>query len=440
MDSIVSRRRFGSLFGRLGGVALAALALGACAAPAEESEPNAQPEATGKTSQALAPNLSFFSIDSYEDSLRAALQNANGMGGYSYAIYKNGSLLRSGAAGLARKSPQVSWTADTPFSMMSMGKTITAAAFVKLIAERDDISLGSSVKEYLPKEWHEDAHFNPVTFRHMLSHTSGLTTGTDPWSGIEAQVETNVLPAGSTVMVDGQSRPAGVGTYYYSNTNFTLGRVVMAYMLDKTLAEINEGFGLGPSHSAYTYRARVMQSIFFPIGLDTTKVDVKPIGASPAGFYSADGTKSYFEPTDGSTVLDAGAGYWNLSAKSYAKFLDALVNGKYDVVKNGSTIEIWKHMTTMVAATNTSNVGLGLFRVTGDRGDYYTHNGGWSNGQAGACSRWMVYPNGLSAVWVMNSGVKNANGDVVCPVANQQQMMVDAYDNAWSGVIAVPLP
>ena len=401
---------------------------------------------TEATSLALSPKV--FSVALYEDALVNALENTTGYGGdwggYAYAIYQNGKLLRSGAAGVARYSPHVAWTPDTPFSMMSTGKTITAAAYVQLIAEREDISLGSPITPFLPDGWNPDPHLAPVTFRHLLSHTSGLTTGTDPWSGVKIQVETNVRPAGSTAL-DGNGNvvPAGVGSFFYSNTNFTLGRVMMAYMLDLPQAQMMEGLGAGDLYSASVYRSRVLSSIFAPIGLDSSKVDVQPIGQNPAGFYGLVPLEDsgwsllawYFEPTDGSTIRNSGAGFWNLSVKSYGKFIDALSHGQYTVVTNGATIDPWEHMTRMVDATNSTMVGLGLFRVTGAYGDYYTHNGGWSNGSAGACSRWMTYPNGVSAVWVANAVVRDANGNTQCRVANEGQMMIDAYDNAWTTIV-----
>ena len=431
-------------------VALSALALASVAVEAagprnsdqkstSVNKRSVRPENTEAKSSALSAKI--FRVALYEDALVNALENANGTGGYSYAIYQNGKLLRSGAAGFARYSPYVPWTPDTPFSMMSMGKTITAAAYVKLIAEREDISLLSPITPYLPDGWSPDPNLAPVTFRHLLSHTSGLTTPTDPWSGIKIQVETNVLPAGSSVPdANGNIVPAGVGSFFYSNTNFTLGRVMMAYMLDKPQAQTLEWLGAGDIYTTHVYRSRVLSSIFAPIGLDSSKVDVQPIGGYPAGFYGlapigAGGASllvSYFEPTDGSTALNSGAGYWNLSVKSYGKFLDALSHRKYRVVTNNVTIDPWEHMTRTVNATNS---GLGLFRVPGAYGDYYTHNGGWSNGVVGACARWMVYPNGVSAVWAMNAAVQDGNGTPQCPVANEGRMMIDAYDNAWTPII-----
>ncbi len=435
-------RRFASLRCCFGGVALAALTLGACALPADQTEvdhgEDLESEDIGKTSSAYG--ISVFSINLYESALVSALENTNGMGGYSYAILKDGWLLRSGAAGLARRQPQIPWTEDVPFSMMGLSTTITAAMYVQLIAERTDISLASPVKPYLPKGWSVDPHFDSVTFRQLLSHTSGLTTNADSWEGVEKQVATNVLAPNSAMVVNGTVVPAGVGTFFYSNTNYALGRAMMG-VIDGDAAGAAYAAALGQSdeYAAMVYRGNVHDRLFAPIGLDSAKVEAAPIGDYPAGFYSANGASSYFEPTNYSTLLLAGAGYWNLSVLSYGKFLDALVNGKYNLkTSGGETLDIWKAMTTMVNASNSSNVGLGLVRKQTDRGNHYTQDGMWTNGSAGACARWMVYPNGLSAVWVMNSVVKDADGVVSCPVKGSTDMMINAYDKAWTAPLASP--
>jgi hypothetical protein len=412
-------------------------------APNQESD-----EHTAKSSEPLA--YATFDLDAYELTLARALGGPNPVG-YSYAIYQDGALLRTGAAGNARLpfydgtslSGGVPWTADVPFSMMSMGKTITAAAFARLFAERGtDALFDTQARFFLPTGWKPDSDFDTVTFRMLFSHTSGLTTSVDPWAADKTEVETDVLPPGSTSMANGNTtpQPAGVGTFFYSNTNFTLGgRVLMAYVLDEGAARMAQLYGMGPTYTSQVYRLRVLSSIFAPLGLGMTQVDDRPIGQYPAGFYDMSGSQFYFEPTDGTTILNAGAGYWNLSVKSYGKFIDALSHGKYDVVKpDGTVVSPWKAMTTMVAATNSPDVGLGLFRAHGQHGNYFTHDGGWTNGKAGACARWMTYPNGLSAVWVVNSAKPGSNGKLVCPVNSSQQMMVDAYDNAWSAPIILP--
>lgn len=407
---------------------LASIALGACTA-GDDGDVGAEQADTTSAPLVITP-INVFSYDAYENALRDALDGAGAIG-YSYAMYQNGSLKRSGAAGMARLQPAMSWTADVPYETMSMGKTITAAAYVKLLAQKG-ISLDAKVAPYVPFTWSKDADFDP-TFRQVLSHTAGFTTGVDPWSGVKTQVASGVLPPGSFVLeYPVTTIPAGQGTFYYSNTNFTLARVMMGYVIDKPTAMAQEILGNGPSWTAWTYRDWVLGNIFGKIGLWTSSVDAQPVGTQP-GTYNEDGSEVHFDPTDGSTVLDSGAGYWSISMKNYAKFLDALVNGKFDVVdSSGKVTKIWTEMTTMASATNTSRVGLGLFRAPGNKGNYYTHSGGWSKGNVGSCGRWMVYPNGVSVVWIMNSAKKDADGKTVCPVSNGQQMMVDAYDNAWA--------
>lgn len=429
MNSLSSRRPPLSL------IALAPLFLSVAGCAGPEVDSSVAPPDVGTTTSALIPMVMEFSNDAYEDALAAALaeaQAASGSGGYSYAMFRGGQLVGSGQAGSSR--PGVPWTADTPFSMMSMGKTITAAALVRLLAERPGVSLESRVVDYLPAAWTPDPDFAPVTFRMLLSHESGLTTGVDSWTSVKQQVETNVRPPNSSVIKDGLRWDAGVGTYFYSNTNYTLARVVMPYIMDPETAAANEALGLAPVSTALAYRAKVVDSLFAPIGLGFSQVDVKPIGPTPAGFYDDSGTNVWYVPNDGSSIFEAGAGHWTLSSKSFARFLDALYRGRYNVISGGVRHNIWMEMSESGEGTN----GLGVYRVTGERGTYFTHNGGWSNGTSGACARWMVYPNGLAAVWVMNSVIDNANGDTTCPLSSSSTKMVSAYDEAWLPAKANP--
>jgi CubicO group peptidase (beta-lactamase class C family) len=418
--------------------ALCPLALGSAGCVAS-TDPTGEVDGAERdsTTSALVPIAEEFSDAAYEDALSSALhqaQLASGVGGYAYAMFRGGQLVGSGRAGNTR--PGVQWSPDTPFSMMSMGKTITAAALVRLLSERPDVSLDSPVIDYLPASWTPDPDFAPVTFRMLLSHESGLTTDVDTWASIETQVETNVRPPNSFAIKNGLRVPAGVGTPYYSNTNFTLVRVTLPYVMDQATADAKEQLGLGAWYTATTYRSRVVESLFHPLGVDYSTVDVLPIGTAPAGFYDDSGQQIWYVPNDGSSLLGAGAGYWTLSVKNYARFLDALFRGRYDVLSEGLRHRIWGQMSESGAADG--NGGLGLYRTTGERGTYFTHNGGWSNGASGACARWMVYPNGLAAVWVMNSVVTNGSGDPTCPLSGSSSKMIAAYDDAWLPAVAQP--
>jgi D-alanyl-D-alanine carboxypeptidase len=90
----------------------------------------------------------------------------------------DGSLLWSGAAGIAREN--VPMTSDTPIYIASVTKLYTATA-VMLLIERGTLSLDDPVAKYLPSELINGIHVykgkdysGEITVRELLSHTSGI--------------------------------------------------------------------------------------------------------------------------------------------------------------------------------------------------------------------------------------------------------------------------
>jgi Beta-lactamase len=83
-------------------------------------------------------------------------------------------------------NPQTNMTSQSRMGVMSMSKTITATAVVKQIAKLSDagqnISVDSPITSFLPSQWVRGPNVDNLTFRHLMTHTSGLTpmTTADP--------------------------------------------------------------------------------------------------------------------------------------------------------------------------------------------------------------------------------------------------------------------
>jgi CubicO group peptidase (beta-lactamase class C family) len=110
-------------------------------------------------------------------------------------------------------------TEDTIFDAASMTKVLVTAPAILLLWERGQISLDAPVMTYLPPF---GAHGKEaVTIRHLLTHTSGLTTGLSrffPWSGYDKAIE--------MACAQRLSHPAGT-VFTYCDVNFIiLGEVV----------------------------------------------------------------------------------------------------------------------------------------------------------------------------------------------------------------------
>ncbi len=90
--------------------------------------------------------------------------------GIGVAVIKGDRVLMSKGYGMANVEQQMPVTAETMFESGSVGKMFTAAGIMALVEEQK-IALDSSVRRYLPDA---PAAWQPITIRHLLSHTSGI--------------------------------------------------------------------------------------------------------------------------------------------------------------------------------------------------------------------------------------------------------------------------
>ncbi len=96
---------------------------------------------------------------------------ASGAPGLAYAVIENGQI-RASARGVKRVGGGGKVTADTPFVIGSITKSITALAVMQLV-EADKVDLDTGISNYL--EEFEGGPAADVTLRQLLSHTSGYS-------------------------------------------------------------------------------------------------------------------------------------------------------------------------------------------------------------------------------------------------------------------------
>jgi len=110
-------------------------------------------------------------------------------------------------------------TEDTIFDAASLTKVLACTPAVMLLVERGLVELDAPVKKYL-SEFPSDGE-NPVTIRHLLTHTSGLRPGISTkgdWQGVKGALD-------QVALEKLQAQPGTV--FRYSDINFiTLGAVV----------------------------------------------------------------------------------------------------------------------------------------------------------------------------------------------------------------------
>ena len=99
--------------------------------------------------------------------------------GLSISIVKNGNIVWEKYFGQANIDEDIPVDESTMFILSSISKTITATALMQLF-EQGLFALDDDINNHLPFEvYHPDFQTTPITFKMLLSHTSGIK---DNWS------------------------------------------------------------------------------------------------------------------------------------------------------------------------------------------------------------------------------------------------------------------
>ena len=98
--------------------------------------------------------------------------------GFAYAIVKDGRLVVGEGVGKARigRDGDLNMTRSSRLNVMSVTKTTTAVAILQLL-DQLNLSVDSKIDPWLPAEWVKGLGMwgsNGLSFRHLLTHTSGL--------------------------------------------------------------------------------------------------------------------------------------------------------------------------------------------------------------------------------------------------------------------------
>jgi CubicO group peptidase (beta-lactamase class C family) len=268
----------------------------------QQPGPGEQPT-RGVTQQLLA---------SYADKLEARLKNRSV--GFSFTIAGSGNnFMISRAGGDARRAPDSGtrkMTADDKFNIASVSKTITAAAVMKLLNEKN-ISVDSSVKSYLPPNWALGPNFDSITFRQLLTHRSGIRC-----DGEVTYQNLKICVAGG---VNLRLKPVQT----YNNSNYALFRFIIPRLngYPTTPVKIDESKLSGIY--AKLYADYVKQYVFAPLGL--SGIDLRPAASNPGLAYQYP-TPVQAGESFGDMTETSGSRGWNMSSKQLAIFLYNLLN------------------------------------------------------------------------------------------------------------------
>ncbi|MBI1900076.1 MAG: beta-lactamase family protein [Planctomycetes bacterium] len=350
-----------------------------------------------------------FSLAQFVQRIESALKDKTV--GYALVVLRPGKdaqLAVNIAGGLARTAadlPARSMSVDERLNIASVNKTITAVAVLQLLQARG-LSVNHPVHPYLPADWTLGPNVKTITFRELLTHRSGIVSGTDA---------TDYASLKSTIA-------AGInltdkGKFKYQNRNFALFRVIIPY-----LNSFQKKTDLDAATSD-AYLAYINQHIFQPIGI--SNVGASPVGAAPGLYYPFPAGTARGD-TYGDWTGTCGGGGLHLSARELAVFLWYL-----------------RHTNTLLSPTQRKQMEdfqLGWYRSDVVGGHCYAHGGYLRSGDPATTplairtelnSLVVSFSDGMQLALIVNSAFK----DSPSAPPDFTPLVIKAYNESWVTVL-----
>lgn len=322
--------------------------------------------------------------------------------GHAYAIGRFGSLVASGAGGQARlpqSPPSKPMTPQTKVNTASTAKVLTTIAALRLLTSRG-IGLDDPIGPYLPEPWDTNPYFDQITFRRLMTHTSGIGGGNqwmaDGWEQLKEAALAFVWP---------------LPQVQYENVNLGLFRALIPEILGfptEILAPGNAGLFAGTIYADW-----VDDAVLSPSGVNTALCndpESPPTLYYPGFAQNADG---WFP---GDLRYFCGGGGWSLSAEDWIAILGAtryggLLSGAEKAELYGTPLAWWPRLRSY--------------------GTVYLHNGALISPQGGVRTCIGDFPQGWQVAFLLNQNVPFQNAGSVYDACTA---VIDAFDAAWTPV------
>lgn len=354
-------------------------------------------------------NTPVFDIAQFEDNVKSYIMwNNDQPVGWAYAISKDGKLQRYGAFGDARTSAdgQLDFKMSKEINVASVSKFYTAIAVMQLL-DKNGLTIEDKIITYLPGAWSKGTGVGQLTFKELLTHTSGLqSTNTNfsttlSYDGLKTCIQTGVI---------------NPKTRNYLNANFALFRIIIPSLWSK----LNNGPNVDlndENDCTNKYLSYMQQFVFDPVTL--SNITCEPEDRSQCTLYynvndGNNGTKgSYY----GSWSSMCGGGGYFMSTLEMSAMLAYFEHTEKLVSKDIRDI------------MKDNRIGMDLADPSDEKhGNYYGKNGSIANGaNQGVVAQMVMFPlNGVDCVVVMNTQGTNLKG-----TSSLRQMIYDAYNDAW---------
>jgi CubicO group peptidase (beta-lactamase class C family) len=306
--------------------------------------------------------------------------------GYMLQVRQNGVLVHTGVWNWAQTPTDLGqgWSEATRMHVASVSKFLTAVALVKAL-DAKGISYNAQIIGYLPQYWTKGPNIGQITFRHLLTHTSGLSannSATD-YAYMKSKVAAGV---------------SSVGTGAYANMNFGLMRILIPIINGSVsrFAKYSDYSSLNDltwdAVTIKSYKQYMQDKVFTPAG-------VVAAGFAPTYYYkNALAYKSSYalnvEPgwNSGDLTTVAGPAGWRLSTKE-------LLNVMNHVRRKNTIISAAKAQYMLDNYFGIDQV------ISTPAGKIYNKNGGWGKyGRKEQCVAYFL-PNGMELALLVDSPI-----------------------------------
>lgn len=324
--------------------------------------------------------------------------------GYAFIIsYKSDQKsVRSGGEARRPQDPPIrKMSVLENYSTASVSKTITAAAFFTSIQDRRGITEDSLMWPYLPKHWRLGRGIREITFKELLTHTSGFRHS--PVGLGNSYDSLKVLVAAGVNQVDKVSS--------YNNRNYSIFRLLIPAIEGNDIWEIPSATPSSQLPTLETAQALLYancyidycrKNIFEKIGVTNAACDYES-GSNPGLFYVFPANNLQGRKAIDNTLYSGGEG-WVLSTASMSNFFRTL------------------HYTEKILPAATANkmkkdlMGYDIKAKTKDGVSYYWKNGIYNYTNGAYRSLIIGFENDIQVAVMANSAI------------NLQNTVIDAFE------------
>ncbi len=331
-----------------------------------------------------APPKPKLDVNAFGEAFHAAIKD--NVAGYALRIGKNGQTIYTLQWNWAQTPTDASlgWNPGRRMHIASVSKLITAMAMVDLLQAKN-ISYDAKIINYLPTHWQKGSNIDDITFRQLLTHRSGFSTGGS---------SSNYLFMKSQVAAGVSS--SAIGSPDYENMNFGLCRILLAVIngnINKNAmfpALINSI--MWDVITTQAYMQYVEDKVFAPAGVSGPDLD-KP--NNPARAYSWPVSGGGWN--SGNLRSMAGGAAWHMS-------INELLAVMHTYRRTNKIVPMSKSQAALDA-------GFGIDRITTtSAGKLYGKNGLWRDGsQRTEQSDILFMPDGMDIAVFTNSPI-GSNG------------------------------